>query len=196
MSRSALLDQIQKGKKLKKLNKTQINDRSSPITSLKAEGGSRAGGSGSGLPEDMTDKKATFGDKTLDNYKSVNNQYGYEEQSATSLANHLAMTQALYDKIDGEIYKYKQMVNELRQSINNMKNKVLAANEETVNTLNPFIHSLNQSLNLQINTQKEENSKLQNQISELKKEKSQIQQLIVASLQKTAAIEEEVGSYT
>lgn len=88
------------------------------------------------------------------------------------------------------------MVNELRQSINNMKNKVLAANEETVNTLNPFIHSLNQSLTLQINTQKEENSKLQNQISELKKEKAQIQQLIVASLQKTAAIEEEVGSYT
>ena len=32
-------------------------------------------------------------DKTLDNYKTVNNQYGYEEQGATSLANHLAMTQ-------------------------------------------------------------------------------------------------------
>ena len=77
-----------------------------------------------------------------------------------------------------------------------MKNKVLANNEETVNTLNPFIHSLNQSLNLQINTQKEENSKLQNQISELKKEKAQIQQLIVASLQKVSAIEEEVGNYT
>mmetsp|Transcript_17372 Transcript_17372/g.19801 ORF Transcript_17372/g.19801 Transcript_17372/m.19801 type:complete len:145 (-) Transcript_17372:182-616(-) len=143
------------------------------------------------------DKKTTFGqDKTLDNFKTVNNQYGYEEQSATSLANHLAMTQALYDKVDGEIYKYKQMVNELRQSINNMKNKVLAANEETVNTLNPFIYTLNQTLNQQINTQREENSKLQNQISDLKKEKAQIQQLIVASLQKTAAIEEEVGSYT
>ena len=77
-----------------------------------------------------------------------------------------------------------------------MKNKIIFANEETQKTLTPFVEGLFQNLTLAINNQKEENIKLQNQIIELKKEKSQIQQLILASIQKIAGLEELVGNYS
>ncbi len=87
-------------------------------------------------------------------------------------------------------------MSQLRQEIENMRNKVNYANEETEKTLNPFIQTLFNNLTLAINNQMDENSKLQNQISELKKEKSQLQSLILTAVEQSAGLEEEVGSYT
>lgn len=106
------------------------------------------------------------------------------------------VSQRLFESISQQIFEYKSQVSQLRQEIENMRNKVNYANEETEKTLNPFVQTLFNNLTLAINNQMEENSKLQNQVSELKKEKSQLQSLILAAVQKSAALEEEVGSYT
>jgi len=124
------------------------------------------------------------------------NQTGFEEQSATNALNHYTLVSNLYEKVNEQIYDYKREVAKLRQDINNMKNKIIYANEETQKTLNPLIEGLYNNLTLAINSQKEENVKLQNQLVELKKEKSQIQQLILISIQKVASMEELVGSYS
>jgi len=101
----------------------------------------------------------------------------------------------LFEKVNKQIYEYKQDVSKLRQEIQHMENKINYANEETEKTLGPFKDEMYNNLILAINNQKEENSKLQNQLSELKKEKGIIQQKILEALQKIAAMEEEVGNY-
>lgn len=95
-----------------------------------------------------------------------------------------------------ELLEYKKEVENLRQELNLMRQRIQNNNDEIKNTTVPSIDSLSRDLKLAVTAQKDENSKLQSQITDLKKEKSQIQQLIITCVQKIAELEEQVGSYS
>lgn len=100
------------------------------------------------------------------------------------------------DSSTKELLQYKKDVENLKQELTLMKQRIQNNNEEIKNTTTPSIDALLRDLKLAISAQKDENAKLQAQITELKKEKSQIQQLIIVCVQKVAQLEEQVGSYT
>ncbi|CAK93274.1 unnamed protein product (macronuclear) [Paramecium tetraurelia] len=127
-----------------------------------------------------------------------------EQESATSAKNHLSLVtviislyiQNITDLTNELLQNYKQDIDQLKQELHLMKQRITNNNEEIKNTTQPTLDAMLRDLRQAINTQKDENSKLQSQLTELKKEKSQIQQLILAATQKMVALEQQVGNYT
>ncbi|CAD8148828.1 unnamed protein product [Paramecium octaurelia] len=119
-----------------------------------------------------------------------------EQESATSAKNHLSLVTNITDLTNELLQNYKQDIDQLKQELHLMKQRITNNNEEIKNTTQPTLDAMLRDLRQAINTQKDENSKLQSQLTELKKEKSQIQQLILAATQKMVALEQQVGNYT
>ncbi|CAD8058902.1 unnamed protein product [Paramecium primaurelia] len=119
-----------------------------------------------------------------------------EQESATSAKNHLSLVTNITDLTNELLQNYKQDIDQLKQELHLMKQRITNNNEEIKNTTQPTLDAMLRDLRQAINTQKDENSKLQSQLTELKKEKSQIQQLILAATQKLSALEQQVGNYT
>ncbi|CAK85163.1 unnamed protein product (macronuclear) [Paramecium tetraurelia] len=121
-----------------------------------------------------------------------------DQESATNAKNHLLLVnQKNVTELSNELLQsYKHEIDQLKQELHLMKQRITNNNEEIKNTTQPTLDAMLRDLRQAINTQKDENSKLQSQITELKKEKSQIQQLIIAGTQKVAELEHQVGNYT
>ncbi|KRX04624.1 hypothetical protein PPERSA_04439 [Pseudocohnilembus persalinus] len=130
-----------------------------------------------------------------DDYQYNRNSQGFEQQSATNVKNHIKLVEDLVATAQAQLQDYKREYEALKQQLSQLRSKIEVINEETGNTTRPTLTSMLKNLKLAISAQKEENGSLQNQITVLKKEKSQIQQLILASHQKLAKLEEQVGSY-
>ncbi|KAM3137404.1 hypothetical protein pb186bvf_010584 [Paramecium bursaria] len=119
-----------------------------------------------------------------------------DQEAATNAKNHLSLVNNITDLSNELLQAYKQEIDQLKQELHLMKQRITNNNEEIKNTTQPTLDAMLRDLRQAINTQKDENSKLQSQITELKKEKSQIQQLIIAATQKLAELEHQVGNYT
>ncbi|CAK86158.1 unnamed protein product (macronuclear) [Paramecium tetraurelia] len=119
-----------------------------------------------------------------------------DQESATNAKNHLLLVNNITDLSNELLQSYKHEIDQLKQELHLMKQRITNNNEEIKNTTQPTLDAMLRDLRQAINTQKDENSKLQSQITELKKEKSQIQQLIIAATQKVAELENQVGNYT
>ncbi|CAK75290.1 unnamed protein product (macronuclear) [Paramecium tetraurelia] len=121
-----------------------------------------------------------------------------DQESATNAKNHLLLVnQKNVTELSNELLQsYKHEIDQLKQELHLMKQRITNNNEEIKNTTQPTLDAMLRDMRQAINTQKDENSKLQSQITELKKEKSQIQQLIIAATQKVAELEHQVGNYT
>ncbi|CAD8061223.1 unnamed protein product [Paramecium primaurelia] len=119
-----------------------------------------------------------------------------DQESATNAKNHLLLVNNITDLSNELLQSYKHEIDQLKQELHLMKQRITNNNEEIKNTTQPTLDAMLRDLRQAINTQKDENSKLQSQITELKKEKSQIQQLILAATQKVAELEHQVGNYT
>ncbi|CAD8139489.1 unnamed protein product [Paramecium pentaurelia] len=119
-----------------------------------------------------------------------------DQESATNAKNHLLLVNNVTELSNELLQSYKQQIDQLKQELHLMKQRITNNNEEIKNTTQPTLDAMLRDLRQAINTQKDENSKLQSQITELKKEKSQIQQLIIAATQKLAELENQVGNYT
>ncbi|CAD8080976.1 unnamed protein product [Paramecium sonneborni] len=119
-----------------------------------------------------------------------------DQESATNAKNHLLLVNNITDLSNELLQSYKHEIDQLKQELHLMKQRITNNNEEIKNTTQPTLDAMLRDMRQAINTQKDENSKLQSQITELKKEKSQIQQLILAATQKVAELEHQVGNYT
>ncbi|CAD8139394.1 unnamed protein product [Paramecium octaurelia] len=119
-----------------------------------------------------------------------------DQESATNAKNHLLLVNNVTELSNELLQSYKNEIDQLKQELHLMKQRITNNNEEIKNTTQPTLDAMLRDLRQAINTQKDENSKLQSQITELKKEKSQIQQLIIAGTQKVAELEHQVGNYT
>ncbi|CAD8044850.1 unnamed protein product [Paramecium primaurelia] len=119
-----------------------------------------------------------------------------DQESATNAKNHLLLVNNVTELSNELLQSYKHEIDQLKQELHLMKQRITNNNEEIKNTTQPTLDAMLRDLRQAINTQKDENSKLQSQITELKKEKSQIQQLIIAATQKLAELENQVGNYT
>ncbi|CAD8043002.1 unnamed protein product [Paramecium primaurelia] len=119
-----------------------------------------------------------------------------DQESATNAKNHLLLVNNVTELSNELLQSYKHEIDQLKQELHLMKQRITNNNEEIKNTTQPTLDAMLRDLRQAINTQKDENSKLQSQITELKKEKSQIQQLIIAATQKVAELEHQVGNYT
>ncbi|CAD8173084.1 unnamed protein product [Paramecium octaurelia] len=119
-----------------------------------------------------------------------------DQESATNAKNHMLLVNNITDLSNELLQSYKHEIDQLKQELHLMKQRITNNNEEIKNTTQPTLDAMLRDLRQAINTQKDENSKLQSQITELKKEKSQIQQLIIAATQKVAELENQVGNYT
>ncbi|CAD8151565.1 unnamed protein product [Paramecium octaurelia] len=119
-----------------------------------------------------------------------------DQESATNAKNHLVLVNNITELSNELLQSYKHEIDQLKQELHLMKQRITNNNEEIKNTTQPTLDAMLRDLRQAINTQKDENSKLQSQITELKKEKSQIQQLILAATQKVAELEHQVGNYT
>ncbi|CAD8095652.1 unnamed protein product [Paramecium primaurelia] len=119
-----------------------------------------------------------------------------DQESATNAKNHLLLVNNITELSNELLQSYKHEIDQLKQELHLMKQRITNNNEEIKNTTQPTLDAMLRDLRQAINTQKDENSKLQSQITEIKKEKSQIQQLIIAATQKVAELEHQVGNYT
>ncbi|CAD8117879.1 unnamed protein product [Paramecium sonneborni] len=119
-----------------------------------------------------------------------------DQESATNAKNHLHLVNNITELANELLQSYKHDIDQLKQELHLMKQRITNNNEEIKNTTQPTLDAMLRDLRQAINTQKDENSKLQSQITEIKKEKSQIQQLIIAATQKVAELEHQVGNYT
>ncbi|CAK73024.1 unnamed protein product (macronuclear) [Paramecium tetraurelia] len=119
-----------------------------------------------------------------------------DQESATNAKNHMLLVNNITELSNELLQSYKHEIDQLKQELHLMKQRITNNNEEIKNTTQPTLDAMLRDLRQAINTQKDENSKLQSQITELKKEKSQIQQLILAATQKVAELEHQVGNYT
>ncbi|CAD8087450.1 unnamed protein product [Paramecium sonneborni] len=119
-----------------------------------------------------------------------------DQESATNAKNHLLLVNNITELSNELLQSYKHEIDQLKQELHLMKQRITNNNEEIKNTTQPTLDAMLRDMRQAINTQKDENSKLQSQITELKKEKSQIQQLIIAATQKVAELEHQVGNYT
>lgn len=77
-----------------------------------------------------------------------------------------------------------------------MKTDIININDDISKKLTAYILPLTNDLEVAIQSNVDENSKLMAQISEIKMEKSQIQQLILSATEKLAELEEQVGNYS
>ncbi|CAD8060992.1 unnamed protein product [Paramecium sonneborni] len=119
-----------------------------------------------------------------------------DQEAATNAKNHLLLVNNVTELSNELLQSYKHEIDQLKQELHLMKQRITNNNEEIKNTTQPTLDAMLRDLRQAINTQKDENSKLQSQITEIKKEKSQIQQLIIAATQKVAELEHQVGNYT
>eukprot|EP01016_Furgasonia_blochmanni_P001390 TRINITY_DN10527_c0_g2_i1.p1 TRINITY_DN10527_c0_g2~~TRINITY_DN10527_c0_g2_i1.p1 ORF type:complete len:173 (+),score=43.21 TRINITY_DN10527_c0_g2_i1:62-580(+) len=140
----------------------------------------------SGSPQYGNDEGNNLGGDTKNN----------DAQGATNVKHHIGIVENVIETANEGLLEYKREVDSLKQELNLMKQKILNANEEIFNILNPAMDAMYRDLKSKISDQKLENEKIQIQLTELKKEKSQIQQLIIGCTQKLQQLEETVGSYT
>jgi len=56
---------------------------------------------------------------------------------------------------------YKKEIDNLRQGLSTMKQRIVTSNEEIRNTTSPTLEAMTRDLSISIHSQKEENTKLQ-----------------------------------
>ena len=94
------------------------------------------------------------------------------------------------------------MIMEERRKAENLKVQTSILNERLTdsesdmnNSTAPYLIPMRKDIKFAIETQKNENSKLQSEITKLKMDRNLIQELIIASIDKLARLEAQIGSY-
>lgn len=96
---------------------------------------------------------------------------------------------------DKELQEYHKLIEQFRQELQLMKNRIENTHEEIFNTMNPSVEACSGEFEMSTQAQRDENLNFQNQLTELKKEKSILSQMISASHKRTEHLLSQVGSY-